>query len=254
VALDAVLSERGARLPAQTVDLSASGVLVRVAVSDLAQFGASPLPALSEALGEGFDLTFPRAQVRTRGELIRLAWKPGDAEGYYVGCRFAMPLARADLAGLGLPPHECGPESGVQALPADLMPLRQCRRTPMSLEILDLSDRTGTPVYAGPLLGVNDGALATDLPAADPTEVAARLGGHAFRVRVRLERSAALWAERAYLLAVRLPDPPQEGVSIVVLASSAPPLAVRRRMSRAAAVPAAEPAGITSAAAARRTP
>jgi hypothetical protein len=219
------------RFWAEVVDVSAGGVLLRAPAESFAEAGGKKggFAFVAEALADPFVVRFSGKHVHGRARLVRVAWQPDGTHCYYFGCRFEQPLNSMKLRRLGLSPRECGPESGIYALPADRMPHQANEHAPLSMEIRD-PEGDEDAVYRGLLLGANGRALATDLPPGDPTEFLARLGGRALEVSVTAPNGNVLWTERAYLLSIRMLDPPTMGISIIVLAVEAPPAAVVRRL------------------------
>ena len=133
-------------------------------------------------MSPGVDVRFAGWESPVRASLVRVEWRPGDSDTYSVGGQFDEPLGLPNASPrLGLFAPRVRPRGRrARGTRRSGCPFQAARRTPLALEILDRSDGTGQPLYSGPLQGIDDRALATDIASADPTEVAARLGGHPF--------------------------------------------------------------------------
>lgn len=220
----------------QALDLSRHGAMLRLASADLAALYVAPEPSetagmgmldISRLLGDGFDVEFV-AGFRVRARLVRISWRPGDEDGVYLGCEFLDPLDSAALARLGLSEEHCPPEVGVTTPPAALMSHVPDPLWPLFLSVLDSA---GRPLYSGPLVGLQESALATRLAPVDPTSLVARLSGKAHTVSI-VPRHGRTWTSPAYLLAVRLLEGRSDGVEVVLTATTKPNRAVVRSMQR----------------------
>ena len=94
----------GMRLPAHTVDISASGTLLEFVLEECVPYlsaagFASFRSRLKTALGAGFDVTFGTG-LTVRAEIVRYRSESLNESRVRVGCRFEPTLKVSELASL----------------------------------------------------------------------------------------------------------------------------------------------------------
>lgn len=230
VALPVRLAREGWTSVGETHDVSLHGAMVRVGRSALSPGddadGGGDLSTVGAWLGEGFDLEFSSG-LRTSARLVRMAWRPGDGSGVYLGCEFLDPLSAVTLVHLGLSRRDCPPEVGAATPPAECMAYVAHPRRTLTLKVHD-GERV---VLSGPVVGAQDAAVAVQLTDVDPTAVVARLGGRPNAVSVEVPGDGT-WSSRAYLVAVRLLEARADAVEVVLTANPVPSRALKRSMRR----------------------
>lgn len=230
VTLPVRLAREGWSSVGETHDVSLHGAMVRVGRAALGA-GDDPeaegdLSTVGAWLGEGFDLEFASG-LRTSARLVRMAWRPGDGRGVYLGCEFLDPLSAVTLAHLGLSRRDCPSEVGAATPPAARMAYVAHPKRTLTLHVHE-GERV---VLSGPVVGAQDAAVAVHLTDVDPTAVVARLGGRANPVRVEVPGDGT-WRSRAYLVAVRLLEARADAVEVVLSASPVPSRALKRSLRR----------------------
>ncbi len=237
---------------AETVDVSASGVLLRIDLPheiglSPAEAGTPPIAALRTLFGTSFQLRFEDHEVSARARLVRVVRPRDDPHSLLVGCEFALNLHSRQLEKLGVELHACARRTETQT--SSILPLDVRDDAPVEVHVRDLP---GTllargaalppvtagdepPLCAGRLVGLGGPVLAAKVDPEAPPRVAARLDGRRLSVRV-VHDAEEIWAVAARLLSVRFvpSHPPTAEVALLVETEPPPEIAARFRRIPAA--------------------
>jgi len=220
----------GARgsLPALTVDVSAGGVLLKIADHALARQprGFDVIALVDSHLGGGFDVVFAADQIVLEAEVVRLAIPPGEPDSLYVGARWTHPPSAEQLAALGIDERHLS-----RGIPLDDLPYEPRAHQATSALVTDALATGGGPCFAGTVMGLGPRALAVCVVGADPVDVGARLDGRTLAVSV-LRHGRAVWLCSGQLVTVRYVDVAGGGLELGLLLASRAPLRVRHRFRR----------------------
>lgn len=226
LALDVEVKGAQKAVRAVSQDLSAGGVLLRFAVADLAPGGTRDAELdpflLAETHFRGACVArFRRRRLKVHLELVRLDFRPDEADHLFVGFRFARPLIDKQLRRLGLEPAQCGPEA--HGLPSELVELRAADDPVVGrLHV----GGGGTP-YEGSILGLSKRALCLRLDGADIGEVARTVHGAALRLDV-LDGDSVQWTSHARLQTIGLLDDAPDALELGLVLDTAPNRALRK--------------------------
>jgi hypothetical protein len=232
-------------LLAHTVDVSSSGVLLRVHApeapdADEAERGdPPPLASLRELFGTAFQLQFDEHEVSARARLVRVSRAPDDPDTLLVGCEFALNLHARQLARLGVNGR---PRKGAGTDTTSILPLDVRDDATVEVRVHDHFDADGPPddeepLCAGRLVGLGGPVLAAKVQREAPPRVAARLDGRRLSVRV-VHDDEEIWAVGARLLSVRLVPSHPPTAEVALLADSAPSADVSARFRHVRSRPA----------------
>jgi hypothetical protein len=208
----------------RTIDVSASGVLLRVAAPPApAARGEAREPValdlLRELFGTSFQVRFDEHEVSARARLVRVSRAPEDPGVLLVGCEFALNLHDRQLARLGVKDRS---RALPPATPTSILPLDVRDDAPVEVHVRDGDDANGTePLCAGRLVGLGGPVLAAQVGPEAPPRVAARLDGRRLGVRV-VHDDEEIWSVGARLLSVRL-LPTRPAAAEVALLTEDPP-------------------------------
>jgi hypothetical protein len=215
-------------LAAHTVDLSAGGVLLRIADPALGPEprGFDVISRVDSHLGGGFDVVFPADQIVLEAEVVRLAIPPGEPDSLYVGARWCHPPTTEQLAALGIDERHLS-----RGMPLDDLPYEPRAHQATSVLVTDALSGAAGPCFAGTVVGLGPRALSLCVVGADPIDVGARLDGRALAVSV-LRHGRAVWLCSAQLVTVRYVDVAGGGLELGLFLAARPPLRVRSRFRR----------------------
>ena len=214
------------------VDVSGGGMLVYVARSTLDPAGAGRSGGLVDRnFGRDFRVELLETDISIEAALARLAWRPGDDDHLYAGCRFPRTLNDRTLRRLGIEP-ERGPDETTSCPAACCMPLRAGLDDPLTVELHEAREDLRVPLYRGPLVGAGRNTLATHFPDADLDAVATAIDGRDLSIAVH-RGLEPMWSVRVAPLAVRPLREPDHGVEVVLLADSSPATLLTSRLLRA---------------------
>lgn len=225
LALDVVVNGAQGATRAVSLDVSASGVLLRFPVEALTPRGAAaevdPF-VIAETHFRGTPVArFRRRRVKVHLELVRLDYRQDDPDHLYVGFRFARPLASRQLQKLGLDPSRCGSEA--HGLPSQMVELRAAGDPPTCC----LRDGD-TVLFEGHALGLGKQSLCVRLDTADLADVAGRLSNRTATLDV-FEGDAPLWSGGAKLQSIGLLDDAPDALELGLVLDERPGAELKRR-------------------------
>jgi hypothetical protein len=227
-------------LAAKTVDVSASGVLLRVhaprspEVPTPPPADPPPLESLRELFGTAFQLQFEEHEVAARARLVRVSRATDDPDTLLVGCEFALNLHERQLERLGVNPRV---RSAKEERPASILPLDVRDDAPVEVRVHDRPaedpEIPGEPLCEGRLVGLGGPVLAAKVSPEAPPRMAARLDGRRLAVRV-VHDDEVIWSVGARLLSVRLlpSRPPTAEVALLAEREPSPDVSQRFRHVR----------------------
>jgi len=218
----AVLHGPAGPLDARLVDVSSGGMLLCLERADLRTGGtpSHPTGLVDRNIGAWFRVDLPGSGLSLEASLARLAWRPGDDEHVYLGCRFPRTLDDDSLKRLGIEP-ETGTGETPGRSPSACLPLRAGDGQPFTVELYAIGEDLRVPLLQGALTGAGEQTLVAHARDAGLDESVSRLDGLTLVVEVR-KGLESLWTVRARPLAVRPVAPPDRGIEVVVLADSSP--------------------------------
>jgi len=229
LALDVLVRGTLKPISAMSLDLSASGVLLRVPTRDLEPQAASdgdvdPFLLAQTHFRGPCRVQFKKPRIKTHVEMVRLDFRADDPGFLYLGCRFTRPLDGKQLKRLGLEPDHCGPE--VHGLPSEMLPLRAAD-DPVVCRVF-ASATTEEPLFEAFLIGAGRKSLCMRLDEADVAVLAGKLRGEKLRVEV-LEGDDVDWTTGAKLQAIGFLDDVDGALELGLLVNKRPSRALRRK-------------------------
>ncbi len=222
-------------IEALTVDVSASGVLMRVAESTLKPSSADagevdPFVLVQTHFRSPFAMRFRQSGVKVHAELVRLDMRIDEPGFLFLGCRFARPLVRSQLRKFGLTVEECKAEA--HALPSEMVPLRAGPEVLMAN--LHEEGKPDEVIFGGTVLGIGEGTLCMKVCNGDAAVVANKLRHRYFKAQVYVG-DEILWTTGARLQAMGFLDDDPNALELGLLVDTEPDpkLKLRFRLRRA---------------------
>ena len=220
--LPVLLYGRAVQVCAESVDVSANGVLVAVAIAEALPGVKGPIEVaafswLQQGFPDGLHIAVPAASVALHADPVRTNVDPDDPRRLLIGCRLRRALTDRELERLGLRPEECGPENAV----SDASPERDGALRVRSSARLSVTLFTGEArkrIAEGKLVAVGAQSLSVRLPVR-PQDVMTHLGCLDLYFEVR-RRKKLVWASNATVTA--LPTPVAGGVELGLWADTGP--------------------------------
>jgi hypothetical protein len=217
VDLDAEVCGPDGGIPARTVNVSASGVLLRIHEDALRAWGESIAEEVEKIFGESFRVRFPGASMDTRAKLVRVTRPTPDSTEVLLGCQFSLNLHQGQLKRLGVEPGECGCRDRLGPRPSSILPLATDGRS----RVVVCEHRSEEPVCDGRLVGLGGFVVAAQVGTDESEHLLSRLDGRDLDVHVEHE-DENLWSVGARMLALRLTEEPEEALEVALLAESPP--------------------------------
>ncbi len=208
-------------LEAHTVDLSATGLLMRVPESALKPESAEagevdPFVLVQTHFRNPFAIRLRQSGVRAQVELVRLDIRLDEPGYLFLGCRFSRPLVRSQLRKFGLSVDEVKAEA--HALPSDMVPLRAGpKRLLTRIREVDTQDA----LCDGKVLGIGEGTLCAKVAHGDAAEVANRLRHRRLTADVLLD-GEVLWSTGARLQAIGFLDDTPDALELGLIVDTEP--------------------------------
>lgn len=234
LALDVDVTGALGVIAAMSMDVSADGVLLRIAASDLAPQAAAdgevdPFLLVQTHFRQACPAEFRKAGVKAHIEVVRLDVRPEERDFVYMGCRFSHPLEEEQLRRFSLAPEECTSE--LHALPSEMMPL-QAAGDPCVARLYDL-EGPSSPVFKGTLLGIGDGTLCMRVAGHHATLAAVGLGARELLVEV-LTGDQVDWETSAWLQTIGFPGADTTELELGLITETAPKRKLKKRFRQAA--------------------
>ena len=231
VSCEAVLHGPVHPLACHIVDVSGGGMLIHVARSALSAAASGVRGGLVERnFGQAFRLELLEADIAVEAALARLAWRPGDDDHIYAGCRFPRTLDDRTLQRLGIEP-ELGPDESTGRPAATCMPLRADDGSPFTVVLHEAGEDQRVALYTGPLIAAGRNTLAAKFEDAGLDAVATAIDARNLVIAVH-QGLDPMWTVRVQPMAVRPLPEPERGVEVVLLADSSPASLLTSRLLR----------------------
>jgi len=229
LALDVEVRGTLASVPAMSLDVSASGVLLRVCAAALtpeaAQDGdVDPFVLAETHFRETCLIHFKQRRVKAQVQMVRLDYRPEEPEFLYLGFRFSRGLEPKQLRRLGLRPARCGPEA--HGLPSEMVTLRAAD-DPLVCRVYS-NGHAKKPMFEGRLLGVGNKTVCLRVDGIDLAMIAKRLRNAKVRVEV-LDGDQVDWETGAHLQAIGLLSEPGYPLELGLVVDTPPGDALRQK-------------------------
>lgn len=233
MALDVAVRGALSSFTALSIDLSATGVLLRVPVDQLQPESAGSHEVdpftLAETHFRGACLAnFKRRRVKVHLELVRLDFRPDEPGFLFLGFRFARPLDAKQLKRFGLSPDSTRAEE--HGRPAEMLSLR-ANGDPVACRIFNNGD-SSRPMFEGRVLGVGPKSLCVRLSDGDVGLVAKRLRGAKVRVEV-MDGGQPMWDSPALLQAIGFESGASSDLELGFVLHKNPTRRVRKQLGQA---------------------
>lgn len=218
-----VITGRAVQLLAETVDVSANGVQIRLPLQDALPgvTGAVEVAAfawLHSAFEDGIQIAIPNARISVRADPVRTAVDADRGTHLLIGCRLRRDLTDDELLRLGLRPEACGPENPVSdAAPAELDAERIESGKPIPVR---LHDAQGAELlFEGEVVALGAQSLTVLLRDAEPQDILTKLDCLELYFEV-FQGKRSVWASRAVVTA--LPQPTEHGIELGLWSDTGP--------------------------------
>lgn len=232
LALDVYVRGALGEIAAMSMDLSADGVLLRIAASALAPDAAvegevDPFLLVQTHFRQACPAEFRKAGVTAHIEVVRLDVRPEDPDFVYVGCRFSHPLKAEQLRRFSLDLEECASE--LHVLPSEMMPL-QAAGDPCVCRLYDVGGMS-EPIFEGTVLGIGEGTLCMRVEGHHATLAAVGLCARELRIEV-LTGDKVDWETPAWLQTIGFPGNDTSELELGLVTETVPNKKLRRRFRR----------------------
>lgn len=218
LACEAVLHGPAGPLACHIADVSAGGMLLHLARATLTTDADATRGLVSRNFGLTFRVDLLATDISVGAALARLAWRPGDEDHVYAGCRFPRPLDERTLSRLGIEP-ELGANETTGRPASTCLPLGTTSKSGFNVSLHEVGADPRVPLHRGTLVGAGRNTLAANLEDTYLDAVATSIDGRELVIAVT-RGLEPMWTVRSRAMAAR---PLQEGgVEIVLLADSAP--------------------------------
>ncbi len=196
-------------LEAVSVDVSATGVMLRVGIDALQPHpdaAVEPVALVQTWFRDVFRARFPSCKVRVDARLIRVSLRGDDPGWLYLGCSFQKRLKRSQLRRFGLTLEDCASEADMHGLPSEMLPHERDAAREVLIKLQGFSENgKSKAVISGRVEGIGDRTVCVRLEGADASRLSTSLRAGPLKTHWTVEGDT-LWRTRAELRIVGFPE------------------------------------------------